>query len=97
MRHDGAGTLEWQPGGDNVLMWTRRKVPEPVQASLNALVSPGRTSVMPERSSIHPRFDRLSGREIPRLCLSDPVQLFVYVRHMGDILPQTSDVGATSR
>jgi len=86
MRHHGTGTSEWQPRSDNVLMRIRREVPEPLQAPLNALESPQRASVVAKRSSIHPGLHYLCGREVPRLARSDPVQLFVDVRHMGEIL-----------
>lgn len=92
MRHDRTGTSEWQPRSDNVLMRTGWEVPKPVQAPLNALESPSRLRVVAKRSSIHPGLHCLCGREVPRLALSDPVQMFVDVRHMGDSLPQTPDM-----
>jgi hypothetical protein len=74
------------------------EVPQPVQATTHALVSPSRARMMGQRAAIHPSRDRLPSAEVPSLRLSQSVEPVVVnaVRHKLDYIPQTPDFTAVA-
>lgn len=90
---DGWYVSEWKPSGHDMLVWGGGEVAYPIETGANAGEAPVRAGMVTKGGSCHARVERLFGREVASLCLSESVERIVVnsVRHISYTVAQKSD------